>query len=444
MKKNIIYFSVLLVSVITGAECFSQITLPNVITTTFVCTNTNVYLIDGKVYVKDGGKIEIQEGTVIKGVRKATPDQSSALIITRSGTIDCQGTNVNPVVFTSNEASPSIGDWGGIVLLGSAPLNRADTTIEGIDLPSLPAGVDVGYGGGGQGLGDTLNSKGVIRYTRIEYAGAKVTADNELNGLTCGGCGRGTELDFIQVLYGQDDAFEWFGGNVNAKHLIALAPDDDSWDSDFGFNGNLQFVVSVLSRTKALYSADPNGIESDNNQNGTTLAPRTNMRVSNMTTIGLADSLVASEFLPAPGSKRILNGARFRRASSLTVRNSIFMGFPVGVRFESAATQADVGRFTNNIVHGFRQVSRDATIDASNTGYLGNVLNANAQVRLTDPFNPTLPDFRPDALSAAISGANFTGMTGLTATGSEFFQTVTYRGAFSPTTNWAATWARFF
>jgi hypothetical protein len=439
MKKKIISLVVIVVSMMAGVKSFAQatITLPSIISEDFVCTADNIYLINGKVYVQGGATLFIDEGTTIRGVKKATPALASALIITRSGRIEATGTNTNPIVFTSNESLPQTGDWGGIVILGSAPLNRADTTIEGIDLPSLPAGVDVGYGGGGAGLGNPLEDKGVLNFVRVEYAGANVSDANELNGLTFGGVGSGTVLDFIEVLYGRDDSFEWFGGTVNAKHLISLAPDDDNFDFDFGYVGSIQFAVSKLSPDRLTYSSDPNGIESDNNQFGTTLAPRTRATISNMTIIGLEDSTTASEFLPAPGSKRILNGVRFRRASSYQMANSIIMGYPVGARFESSSTQADVANFRNNIVHGFRIVDRDASIPASNTEILGDVDFSNATVDLTDPFNSTAPDFRPTPTSPAASGASFSGF-------GSFFQSTTYRGAFSLTTNWAATWSRFF
>lgn len=430
-------------------EAQSTITLPNIISADYICTSDNVYLIDGKVYVKDGATLFIDEGTTLKGVKKATSDQASALVITRSGRIEATGSPANPIVFTSNQATPKIGDWGGIVLLGSAPLNRADTSIEGINLPSVPPGVDINYGGGGAGLGNPNEDQGVLNFVRIEYAGAAVSANNELNSLTLGGVGRGTVIDFVQALYGADDAFEFFGGTVNAKHLIAVGCDDDNFDFDFGYTGHIQYAISVLSPTKATYSSDPNGIESDNNATGTTASPRTNATISNMTVIGMEDSVRASEFLPAPGSKRILNGARFRRASSYTVRNSVFMGYPVGVRFESSSTQADISRFKYNLVHAFRQVSRDASIDATNTGILGDVDFSNATIDLTDPFNETAPDFRPTPSSPAASGADFTGVT---TTPANFFRTnqnsstspfPAYRGAFPTTTNWNATWSRY-
>ncbi|MEJ7737048.1 MAG: hypothetical protein WKF97_06445 [Chitinophagaceae bacterium] len=152
MKKILFCFILLIAVALMGTKGFGQITLPGVISSDLVLSSNNVYLIDGKVYVNNGATLFIEEGTQIKGVKKATPDQASALVITRTGRIEATGTNTSPVVFTSNEAVPAIGDWGGIVLLGSAPLNRADTTIEGINLPSVPPGVDVNMAEAGRAL----------------------------------------------------------------------------------------------------------------------------------------------------------------------------------------------------------------------------------------------------------------------------------------------------
>lgn len=445
MKKNFLCVAVLIITAFTVTKSFGQTeTLPNSITADKQLFAGITYIISGKVVVRSGATLFIEEGTVLKA-RKILPNTAaSALIISRGARIEATGTNTSPIVFTSNEAKPASGDWGGIVILGRAPNNRNfNPFIEGIDSSNLPSNADFRYGPtpATPGSGNANESSGILNYVRIEYAGAAVSPNNELNGLTCGSVGRGTILDFIEVLNGADDAFEFFGGTVNAKHLIALAPDDDAFDFDFGYRGNLQYCISVLSPTKPTYSSDPNGIESDNDAAGTEAAPRTRPTISNMTVIGLEDSARASEFLPAPGSKRILNGARFRRSTSLNVRNSIFMGYPTGVRFESPLTQADAGNFQYNIVQAFRTVNKDANINGTNTKILGEVFFSNETVDLTDPFNSTSPDFRPSLASPASSGANFSGFTGTPAT---FFQTTTYRGAFSLTTNWANTWSRFF
>ncbi len=436
MKKNFLTLIAFVTASFSLTSSFAQTTLPSIISTDFTCVAGETYIIDGKVYVNGGATIFIEEGVTIKGVKKATPELASALVITRTGRIEATGSAENPIVFTSAQAVPASGDWGGVVILGNAPLNRVDQTIEGINLPSVPPGVDINYGGGGAGLGNPNANSGILNYVRIEYAGAAVSPNNELNGLSMGGVGRGTFLDFIEIVYGADDAFEWFGGTVNAKHLIALAPDDDAFDFDFGYSGNIQFAVSVLRNDKPTYSSDPNGIESDNNGTGALDLPRTQPLISNMTVIGFEDSTTAGVL-----GKRSLNGARWRRATSYRVQNSIFMGFPTGVAFESTSTQADVANFQYNIVHGFRVTDAGASINATNREIIGEVGFSNETIDLTDPFNLTFPDFRPTLASPAATGANFAGFVG---TPTNFFQTTTYRGAFPTGTNWNATWSRFF
>ncbi|THU39211.1 hypothetical protein FAM09_11900 [Niastella caeni] len=408
------------------------VVLPLTITADRFLAKDTLYVLDGKCYVTNNATLILQEGTHVEAVKKSTNDSASALIVTRGAQLFAAGTPEDPIVFTSHQASPATGDWGGIVLLGNAPLNRADATVEGINLPSVPAGVDVNYGGGGAGLGDVDHSAGQLEYVRIEYAGASIAQDNELNGLTCGGVGAGTVLNHIEVAYGNDDAFEFFGGTVNAYYLFALAPDDDAFDFDFGYRGHIQYALSVLDAGEN-YSANPNGIESDNNATGATDEPRTKAIISNMTVIGVETSSQAA-------SLGLLNGAQFRRHSSYEVRNSIFMGFPTGLALASAGSQADFANYSYNLVHGFNAVINPATITlpVSNGQYVSS--NANTNIQLADPFNG---DFRPLATSPALSlGTNYTGLP-------SDFEVQSYRGAFgafvsgdATANNWLAGWTR--
>jgi len=408
------------------------VVLPLTITADRFLANDTLYVLDGKTYVTNNATLILQEGTHVEAVKKSTNDSASALIVTRGSQLFAAGTPSDPIVFTSHEATPATGDWGGIVLLGNAPLNRADATIEGINLPSVPAGVDVNYGGGGAGLGDVNHSAGQLEYLIIEYGGAAIATDNELNGLTLGGVGAGTILNHIEVAYGNDDAFEFFGGTVNASYLFALAPDDDAFDFDFGYSGHIQYALSVLDAGEN-YSANPNGIESDNNATGAPDAPRTKAVISNLTVIGVETSSQAATL-------GLLNGAQFRRHSSYEVRNSIFLGFPTGLNLASAGSQADVANFNHNLVHGFSAVINPSTITlpTSNGQYVSS--NANTDIQLADPFNG---DFRPLSTSPAVTLS--TDYVGLPST----FETPAYRGAFGPyvandatANNWLAGWAK--
>lgn len=400
------------------------LTLPMIIDVDTELDPSILWVLDGKSYVTNGATLIVPEGTRVEAKKKSTNDSASALIVTRGSKLFAVGNAQNPVVFTSNEATAASGDWGGIVLLGNAPLNRVDATIEGINLPSVPAGIDINYGGGGAGQGDAHHSAGELQYVRIEYAGAAIATDNELNGLTCGGVGDGTVLDHIEVAYGNDDAFEFFGGTVNAKYLFALAPDDDAFDFDFGYNGQIQYAISVLDPNET-YSANPNGIELDNNATGALDLPRTKAVISNMTVIGWET--------PISGT---LSGAHLRRAGSYEIRNSVFMGFPTGVRLESASTQADSANFSYNIVHAFTTLVNPASISLVNNNTKYQTSTSNADIQLASPFTLSNPDFRPLTGSPALTlGTNFSGLSG-------FFNTVTYRGAFG-SDNWLAGWAKY-
>ncbi|MFN9325963.1 MAG: hypothetical protein ACK6A5_11335, partial [Flavobacteriales bacterium] len=178
------------------------------ITTNTTWTSNNKYLLKGFIYIEDGATLTIQAGTIIKGDKPT----KGTLIVKRGGKLIADGTASQPIVFTSNQAAGNrdYGDWGGIIICGRAPHNQpSDPTIEG--------GVDAQYGGT-----DPDDNSGILRYVRIEFSGIPFQPNQEINGLTMGAVGRGTILDHIQVSYCGDDSNEWFGGTVNAKHLIAL------------------------------------------------------------------------------------------------------------------------------------------------------------------------------------------------------------------------------
>lgn len=347
-------------------------TLPGIINSNVELVANGTYYLDGKSYVVPGGDLVINAGVTIKGISKPTPAEASALIVTRGGQIHADGTN-GTIVFTSNNATPAVGDWGGVVILGNAPTNQSNPTIEGIDLPSLPAGVDVHYGGS-----TAADNSGVLKYVRIEWAGANVSDNNELNSLTLGGVGSGTVLDYIQVSYGRDDAFEFFGGTVNATHLVSLNTNDDILDFDHGYTGTVQYVIG-LRRAGFVY-ADANGIESDNDANSSSLTPRTQPTVSNVTLIGGETAAFAGT----------LNAARFRRNTGLNVTNSIFLGYGNGITLEGGAS----GTFSGNVVHAFSTLG---PIPVGNETYI-NASNSNTDIQLVAPFavgtfdpNTTLP-----------------------------------------------------
>lgn len=356
-----------------------------VITANTTWSSTNEYILNGKVYVDAPATLTIQPGTVIKGVYNSDPYLASALVVTRGAKINAEGTAANPIVFTAQNGQK--GGWGGIVLLGRAPINQDDQVIEGIDpvVVDIPAGVDVEYGGGGAGLGDSDDDSGVLRYVRVEYAGAAISPANELNAFTFGGVGKGTTLEYLQAYYGADDAFEWFGGTVDAKYLVSTATDDDAFDFDFGYIGRIQFAVSTIDPS-ASYSSDPNGIECDN-QGGSgpwPATPKTHPVLSNFTIVGTSNGAIGGGGVGG----YLKSGANFRRGTEFTLVNSILYGFPRGILKETDAINYVL---RNNVVAAVGTpgiaFSASSTTNAAFVAHVSNDSVAVSGITLSDPFN---------------------------------------------------------
>lgn len=234
------------------------------------------YVIRGFVYVNSGATLAIRPGTRIVGDSTAL---GSALFILRGARIDAQGTEAQPIVFTSQRSAGnrSPGDWGGLVIVGNARNNRSGNIIvEGSDgsvVGANPAGVV--YTGG---TNDADNS-GTLRYVRVEFAGYATLPDAELNSFTLAAVGSGTTLEYLQSLAGLDDSFEWFGGTVDGKYLVSYESGDDHFDTSEGYSGRNQFLIAFQStfltpRAGAgAISADPQGFEVDGCNGGGCTAP---------------------------------------------------------------------------------------------------------------------------------------------------------------------------
>lgn len=408
--------------------------LRGTLTANTTLTADREWVLGGYLYVPDGITLTIEAGTVIK----ADTTAKGAICVERGGKINAVGTAEKPIVFTSGApvGSRRPGQWGGICLLGKARTNRTST-------PVIEGGLDRPYGG----TVDT-DSSGIMKYVRIEYAGVSAFPGSEINGLTLGGVGSKTTLDHIQVSYGFDDAYEFFGGNVNGKYLIAYATADDDFDFDFGYTGKIQYGLSLRDPLFVDGGDAGNGIECDNDATGTNATPTTHPYLSNFTFVGTNG---ASGTLPNHNF-----GNRFRRATSFTVRNSILLGYEkAGLSLESAETagyyKAGTAEFKNNLVHSAGTTPRffangaaalTVTTNAEmETLALANgckVFTAAADLKLTAPFNLTAPNFLPATGSPAIA-ANVASFTGLDA----WFATTSYVGAFG-TDNWLTGWTRFF
>ncbi|GAB6009827.1 hypothetical protein [Dysgonomonas reticulitermitis] len=429
------------------------------------------YVLKGWVYIEDGAILTIEPGTIIKG-DKAT---KAALIARKGGKLIANGTASAPIIFTSNQAKGSRkpGDWGGVILCG-----RAKNNIDIVNGMPIEGGPVAPHGGSN----DDDNS-GVLSYVRIEFAGIPFATDQEINGLTLGSVGRGTQIDHVQVSYSGDDSFEWFGGTVNAKYLVAYHGWDDDFDTDNGYSGKLQFLLGVKNPKIADQSLS-NGFESDNNANATTDAPYTSPVFSNVTLVGpvgqASDFANTTQYIngngltsPDGGRLGIFQAAvQIRRNSRLNLFNSVAIGYPVGLILDNqkgstqqSATNGNL-KIQNNVFAGMTvlgsdinkqsptwtdQLSTDGTniTDPASASFsstffsLGANSNATTSPNLKQP-NSTVasPNYGPNTGSPLLGKAKFTDTMLLDS----FFTKVTYSGAFassSDSDNWMLGWTNF-
>ena len=435
-----------------GSETTENVILEGRITANKTLKAAYTYKLRGLVYVTNGAILTIEPGTKIVG----EAGKNGGLIITRSSKIIADGTAEKPIVFTSENSTPTRGDWAGLVILGNAPTNSTFNGVAGIG--EIEGGINNSDGLGLYGTPATqaqnpADNSGILRYVRIEYAGYAFLPDKEINGLTLGGVGNQTLIDYVQVSYANDDSFEWFGGTVNCKHLIAYKGLDDDWDLDNGFSGKVQFGISLRDSSVADISGS-NGFEVDNDANGSTATPQTSAVFSNMTVIGPRETAVNI------GNSNFKRGAHLRRNSSISIFNSIVMGWPTGLLVDaSTGRPTDLNIASNAMVLANNIVAANNTrfaYTASNSAPTGwatadlttyfsqstsgnDVLNTVTDVKLAAPFKyDNSVDFNPITGSPALTGAAFTHPK-LTS----FFNAVTYRGACNSTDAWWKSWTKF-
>ena len=313
----------------------SQTTLQGNINQTTTLTSDKVWTLKGYVYVTDGAKLIIQPGTTII----SDVAEKGALCIERGAQIIAEGTLEKPIIFTSgkNAGERSPGDWGGIVILGRAKTNRSSE-------PTIEGGIGRPFGG----TNDDDNS-GILKYVRIEYAGIAALPNSEINALTLGGVGSGTVIEYVQTIYANDDAFEFFGGTVSPKYLYAFATADDDFDFDFGYTGTITNGVAKRDPQFVDNGDAGNGVECDNDGVGSLAQPFTHPKLLNMILVGPNDATS----LPNHNL-----GLRFRRATQFTMKNSVIWGWMKGgLSLESNETaqfvKDGVSIFENNSVGTF-------------------------------------------------------------------------------------------
>lgn len=380
------------------------------------------WILDGVVIVGPQGGVEltIDPGTIIYG----NPATRGTLVIARGSRIIADGTAAQPIVFTSprTPGARRAGDWGGLALNGYAPVNGC-------------GGVCEREGEGGSGLyggDDPDDDSGILRYVRIEFAGALYNIQDELNGLALQGVGRGTTVDYVQLHVAADDGIEFFGGTVDVRHVLVTGANDDSFDWTGGWSGRAQYVVIQQHE-----GSGDRGIEADNHSDDTLYdsTPRSDPMIANLTAIGQEGS----------GT-----GFNFRRGTGVTLVDSIVTGFSTCVDIDDDATWAYAysGGLPTEVVSG-TWLDCDAIGSSSSwstfvgksqvtvtmddllmTDSVGNVAD---DPLLEDPLDTTNPDFAPQAASGVLSGA--------VGIDDPFFEVVGFAGAIGPD-DWTAGWTQ--
>ncbi|MGG9961804.1 hypothetical protein [Ferruginibacter sp. SUN106] len=447
-----------------GTPTGQTITLQGRINADTVLRKANTYILKGLVYMVGNHTMTVEAGTTVKG--SFSGSDVAALIITRGSKLVAIGTPTEPVVFTSASPNPQSGDWGGIVLCGKAGYNLSYNGING--LFQVEGGIDNANGDGLAGSGDAVaptvvdnDNSGTLQYVRIEYAGYAYQPDKEINSLTLACVGSGTTIDHVQTIYAKDDAFEWFGGSVNCKYLIAYKTQDDDFDTDNGFSGKVQFGLIIRDSLIADISKSE-AFESDNNATGTTGTPKTKAIFSNITAIGPKATLANT------GNSLFLAGAQIRRNSGISIFNSIIVGWPLGIYIDATtgtSTALNIEdstlRLRNVTLAGNAvnlkfagttgaTINSDATLTTwfTNSFYNNDVLANVSDAKLIQPYNYAAPDPTPFAGANGNLKINSGGdFLDAKFTGDTFFdKTVTFRGGIAPAgvlASWWKGWSRF-
>jgi hypothetical protein len=440
------------VQVTTGEAGPKVATLDADITANRTLYADTTYTISGFVHVANGATLTIQPGTLILGDYEVV---GSSLFVLRGAKIDAQGTALAPIVFTSERAAGQrqAGDWGGLILVGNGIINRANPVIlEGSGTNAQNH--EVNYAGGN----DNADDSGTLRYVRVEFAGYGPAQDQELNGLTMAAVGSGTDLEYVQVLNGLDDSFEWFGGAVDGKYLVSYEAGDDHFDMSEGYVGRLQHLIAFQSKVvtpragAGNVSNDPQGIENDgcagaNCTNSQASEPLTQPLVANFTLVGAP----AGTFAANSGGY----GMVLRRGTAGYYVNGVV------ARFEKAAFSlrdtSTANRIANdqlvlsNVVTAetpaqFHAGQNGGTFDPGTYDLTASILSGagNFELLPTNPANAGQFDWTPSATSEARVGglSPFTG--DVLAKAGAVVTATTYRGAVDPNgPKWFEGWLNY-
>jgi hypothetical protein len=412
------------------------------ITTNTTWTASNTYILDKSIFVKNGATLTIEPGTTILGTQNVPNNTYGSLVITRNGKIHAEGTAEQPIVMTAKEErdtnltpapeddlDPAAGDggfWGGLIILGNAPINYytgPTTNANENSIEGFPAGSssDILYGGT-----NSSDNSGVVKFVSIRFGGYVYTSGREINGLTMGGVGSGTTIEDVEVVSNTDDGVEIFGGTVNTKRIAVAFCQDDSFDLDEGHQGNHQFWFAIQNATGSLGDRggewDGGNVPNPNSGGGVvTGTPFTTATIYNATFIGDSGSAGGGNhafFVDDNFAGQLHNSAVHQFSGQAVVDSGDGIGAAPNPLFQ-------------NTTFG--------TI-AGGAGALASVSGTGVSALGTDPLLGGISriangglDPRPNATSPLYSGT-------LSSAANGFLTPTNYRGAFG-TTNWLAGWS---
>ncbi|MDC3166248.1 T9SS type A sorting domain-containing protein [Candidatus Marinimicrobia bacterium] len=428
MKNGIKKLALLLLSF--SISYADLVTVEGDVTTDVVWTADNTYYLNNQAFVKDGVTLTIEAGTEIVGrydANYSADNPAPCLVVEQGGKVMAQGTVDAPITFRSelSEDDPNYGNgrglWGGLIINGYAPIaNEGGTAaVEGL--------TGVLYGGS-----DPDDNSGVLRYVRVWNGGSSIAPDNEINGITLAGVGRGTTVEYCEVALNLDDGFEMFGGTVDLKYCSAVSVGDDAFDTDAGYQGRGQFLLVVRA------DDSDKGHEMDSKTNGDLDSqPRSHPHFANVTVIS---SVAHGE-----------DALRLREGTGGDFRNYIIHGANDGVRNDengsevvtqdlaeaAAAGHPDFLYISGSMVmNGLADVPWDDFDEETDGPWTGTYVMESAGLTYTVDANglPATLDVTPPMNGVAYQDVD-------TVIEDDFFVQTDYKGAFSSDENWLDGWS---
>ena len=277
--------------------------------------NTN-YKVNGSLVMASGTTLTIPAGITVEALAAGS---DVYIAISQGAKIIAEGTADNPIVFTSDSSTPEAGDWGGLILLGKAPINSVNGTATSTsEIAGLP------YGGN-----DPTDDSGSLKYVRIEYSGGSADGQSENNGLSFYGVGNETDVDYVQIYEGKDDGLEFFGGTVNVSHISVINLQDDSIDWTEGFSGSITdvYVQHIQNPTETFNSDKAFECDGYNDDFGNNSSPIffSSPTISNVSIVGVGSTNVYQDGSDVGAGK--YEAIRLRRGTEAIFTNISITGF---------------------------------------------------------------------------------------------------------------------